>query len=187
MQPIKFPQQNFVFTKPEGWNEDECKDLPAFKGRDANGLPVIISKWALSTAEIAKINETGAVYLLIVGDTTPPASLHIDSPFINDEPTAETEERQITIAINLRMTEQDTFVNMTTGGVPRSLILEALSNLTKSMAEELVKEALEEVPDEAVEAYLEGRLKTDREKLAEQLRQPTKTKGKIIRLGGRNA
>lgn len=184
MQPIKFPQQNFVFTKPEGWTEEECKDLPAYKGKDGNGLPVIISKWGLTTEEIAKINETGAVYLIIVGDITPPASLHIDSPFINDEPTAETEERQITMAINIRMTEQDTFVNMTTGDVPKSLILEALSNLTQSMAQELVKEAAAEVPAEGIEAYLTGRLITDREKLTEMLRNQGGKKGKIITLGG---
>ncbi len=147
-------------------------------------MPVIISKWGLTTEEIAKINETGAVFLIVVGDSTPPVSLHIHSPFTTDEQSGEKQEQQIMVAINLTLTEENTFVNMTTGDVPKSLILEALSNLTQSMADELVKEAAAEVPAEGIEAYLTGRLTTDREKLTEMLRNQGGKKGKIITLGG---
>lgn len=52
--------------------------------------------------------------------------------------------------------------NVVTNDVPTSLVIESLRNLTKGLAEILIKEASEEVPVDGYEAYLDGRIKADR-------------------------
>lgn len=185
MQPTNFPQKNFVFTKPQGWSEEQCQDLPVYRGRDQNGNPIVISKWKLDDAEIEKINETRSVYMMCVSDYIPPASLHVHSPFNSEAATTEQSERQIVCTVNLKVTAKDTFISVNFGGVPKSLILEALSQLTQDMANELVVEALQEVPQEGVEGYMNGRLKQDREIVANELKKEFSTPGKIITLSNK--
>lgn len=61
--------------------DEQCMELPVFKGKDASGFPVIISRWQLSKEDLDEIQKTGAVYLVVVGEGTPPVSLHVESPF----------------------------------------------------------------------------------------------------------
>lgn len=185
MKPVKFPQQNFVYTKPEGWTDEQCLDLPAFKGHDDAGHPIVISKWELDQRELAEINKNKCVYLMAMDSSIPPMSVHIDSPFNTEDPQPR-KGRAIMVTVELEVTQKETFIKVITGSVPKSLILEALSNLTQVMAEELVNEALEVVPQDAVEKYMTGRLKEDREKIAVELKKqystPNVVKPKIIRL-----
>lgn len=86
MTPTKFEQQNIVFTKPEGWTDEQCGDLPAWKGNvgtEAEGqFPAIISCWKLSDEDLKTINETGVVWLSVTGQTLPPVAVFSENPFV---------------------------------------------------------------------------------------------------------
>lgn len=81
--------------------------------------------------------------------------------------------KQLEVKIALTFTKTDDKLDVDTNGVPTSMILEALNNLTKFFAQQLVKEAQEEVPDNptALARYLQGRLDTDRETLRNLLEE----------------
>ncbi|GAA4328506.1 hypothetical protein [Flaviaesturariibacter amylovorans] len=81
MLPTTFPESNFVYTKPAGWTDEQCSDLPVFEGAYPDGTPVIVSCWRLNKEEMELIQQTGCVYLMVIGQGTPPVSLHIESPF----------------------------------------------------------------------------------------------------------
>lgn len=77
MEAITFPQQNVTFTKPESMTDEECGSLPAYRGEGQ-----IISCWKLSPEDLNKVQETGIIWLSIVGSQQPPVWVGPDSPFI---------------------------------------------------------------------------------------------------------
>lgn len=168
MNPKKFREANQVFTKPDGWVDGSCQDLHVYKGPDANGNPVLISEWELNDEEILQVLQTRSIYLGIVGHNQPPVFLTIESPF--NAQTETPKEKSIIINISLQFTKDQTFLDVQDGGVPKSLILEALSNLTQQIASEVIKELQEEGsnPDEIEEAMM-MRLKADRIKIAQRI------------------
>lgn len=66
-QPVGFDGANFVFRAPEDLSPEECCDLQVMKTDKQ-----IVSCWRLSPAEIEHINETGVVFLNIMGQGMPP-------------------------------------------------------------------------------------------------------------------
>lgn len=82
MPAVDFPEANFTFSKPKDMTDDQCMPLQVWKGNDSNGFPVIISKWSLSAEDLAEIQRTQAVYLIITGQGMPPVSLHVETPFL---------------------------------------------------------------------------------------------------------
>lgn len=86
MKAIKFPEQNIVFTKPEGWTDEQCGSLPAYQG---NGE--IVSCWELSPDEIMTLRQNGGkLWLGICSNVQPPIFLTVTSPFVAP-PYVETE------------------------------------------------------------------------------------------------
>jgi hypothetical protein len=89
MLPTSFKGSNFVFTKPQGWTDEQCMDLPVFKGNakdeDGSEIPVIISCWRMSKEDLEEIQKTGCVYLSITGTGMPPVSLFTESPFVGTD------------------------------------------------------------------------------------------------------
>ena len=85
MLPTTFEGSNFVYTKPQGWTDEQCMDLPVFKGvsKDEDGYesPVIISCWKLSKEDFEEIQKTGCIYLSITSHGMPPVSLFTENPF----------------------------------------------------------------------------------------------------------
>lgn len=81
MLPTTFPEQNKIFVKPELMTDEQCYSLPAFKGKDANGFPVIVSKWMPSKEDIEAINRGEGIYLQITSDIHPPLCLFTENPF----------------------------------------------------------------------------------------------------------
>ena len=86
MLPSTFEQSNFVYTKPKGWEDEQCMDLPVWKGEapiDEAGTtqPCIISCWKLSKEDLEEINKTGQIWLSITGHGMPPVSLFTENPF----------------------------------------------------------------------------------------------------------
>jgi hypothetical protein len=86
MLPTTFKESNFVFTKPKDMTDEQCFDLPVWKGNApcdeaGNQLPVIISCWKLSKEDLEEIQNTGKIWLSITGNGMPPVSLFTDNPF----------------------------------------------------------------------------------------------------------
>lgn len=82
MLPTTFEGSNFTYKKPEGMSDDQCGDLPVFRGTDPAGTPVIISCWTFSYEDLQEIAKTGRIYLSIVGNAMPPVSLFTEKPEI---------------------------------------------------------------------------------------------------------
>lgn len=81
MLPTTFQGSNFVFTKPKSMSDEECSDLPVFRGKDTEGTPVIISCWKFSKEDLETIQKTGVIYLQTIGEVTPPVALYTENPF----------------------------------------------------------------------------------------------------------
>lgn len=75
MNPINFEGANFTFKKPESMSEEDCGDLPVYKGTDPKGYPMILSAWQPSEKDIEAINAGRPIYLNIVGHGMPPVSV----------------------------------------------------------------------------------------------------------------
>lgn len=76
MEATAFDEENGVLEPPRGVSESEVHSLSVF--RDGN---VVVSCWKPSAAELAEINKTGRIWLLLWGRTMPPALLMGTSPF----------------------------------------------------------------------------------------------------------
>lgn len=85
MLPTTFKGSNFIFKKPKDWTDEQCTDLPVFKGtsKDEDGIdsPVIISCWKFSKEDLEEIQKNGCIYLSIAGTAMPPVSLFTENPF----------------------------------------------------------------------------------------------------------
>jgi hypothetical protein len=84
MLPTQFPEANFTFLKPEGMTDEECMDLPVWKGSLGVGTPGIISCWKFAKEDLEEINRTGVIYLSIVGSGMPPVSLFTENPWTDN-------------------------------------------------------------------------------------------------------
>jgi hypothetical protein len=87
MLPVSFPENNFVFTKPQGMTDEQCSDLPVWRGNvpvDEAGtmFPAIISCWQLSKEDIEEIQKTGRIWLSITATGMPPVSVFAENPFV---------------------------------------------------------------------------------------------------------
>lgn len=82
MLPTDFEQRNLVFTKPGNMTDEQCMDLPVYKGQYADGFPCIISCWRLSKEDLEEIQRTGVIWLSITGQVQPPVSLFTENPFV---------------------------------------------------------------------------------------------------------
>lgn len=67
MQPVKFEQQNKLFTKPRGTTDEECGDLPVFTDGNEH-----VSKWKMSIAERIHCALRGYVWLRVWSSGQPP-------------------------------------------------------------------------------------------------------------------
>jgi hypothetical protein len=75
MTPVEFKEQNCTYAK----DQPEYIPLPAF--RDDQGR--VISCWKLTPEEIAKISETGIIWVSLLTFNQPlqPIRLDVDNPF----------------------------------------------------------------------------------------------------------
>lgn len=90
MLPVDFEERNFVYGKPAGMTDEQCCDLPVWKGSapvDEQGTlyPVIISCWKLSKEDLEEVQRTGCLWLSITGNGMPPVSIFTENPFVQTE------------------------------------------------------------------------------------------------------
>lgn len=83
--PASFEESNAFLGAPEGMTEEECSALSILRTIDSNDNPVVISCWKLTQDELKEINETGRVWLGIMGHTMPPAYIAGQKPFASQE------------------------------------------------------------------------------------------------------
>jgi hypothetical protein len=82
-----FDEDNCVLGPPPGMTEDQVYSLSVHRGATPDGLPVVVSCWKPTAEELAEIQRTGRVWLVIYGQTMPPVSVEGISPFgrVGDE------------------------------------------------------------------------------------------------------
>lgn len=89
MLPVDFPNRNLVYTKPEGWTDDQCMDLCVHKGvqplEGGSVSPVIISCWQPSKEDIEAINRGEPIYMGVLSAAQPPIWLTTENPFVKEE------------------------------------------------------------------------------------------------------
>lgn len=78
MKPTSFKESNIVMGAGKNPNTD---DLVAAKSVDSTGMPFVISRWKLSKEELERINETGELWLCIMGAGMPPIMPTVFHPF----------------------------------------------------------------------------------------------------------
>jgi hypothetical protein len=74
-----FSEANFVLSAPPGMEED-CDALQVLR-MEIEGRPVVVSAWKVTADELAEINRTGRIWLILFGQTMPPACVCGEKPF----------------------------------------------------------------------------------------------------------
>lgn len=75
MNPVAFPEANEALLRPPSMSRQECKALAVCRAQTWNGISVVISCWKPTADELEEIQRTGQVWLVLVGDTMPPAAV----------------------------------------------------------------------------------------------------------------
>lgn len=70
-----FDEGNTILDPPTGVSLEDCDVLNVCKGVLPNGIPVVISCWKITTEELEEITRTGRIWLMVWGDTMPPAAV----------------------------------------------------------------------------------------------------------------
>lgn len=82
MQPIKFPQANFNWAKPNGTTDEQVGGLPAWKGKEQDSdWPVSISVWEVTPEDLERIKNSGKIYLRVYGEGHPVVSIDSKDPW----------------------------------------------------------------------------------------------------------
>jgi hypothetical protein len=81
MNAVKFEQANVLMKRPPNMTEEQCADVPVCVTKGQSGIPVVISCWQLTEADIKQLRKTRRLYLGVMGTTMPPVFLDPESPF----------------------------------------------------------------------------------------------------------
>jgi hypothetical protein len=76
-----FDEENDVLDAPAGVTPDECEPLSVWRGPMEGGTPVVISCWKPTAEEMAEIQRTGRVWIIVMGGTMPPIAPVGFNPF----------------------------------------------------------------------------------------------------------
>lgn len=89
MIACSFDESNTVLGRPREECGSEVECLSVCRTETVDGTPVVISCWKLTAEELAEINRTGRVWLLVVGETMPPVALNGLRPFADESGSME--------------------------------------------------------------------------------------------------
>ncbi len=73
MVPSSFAESDDFLNPPDSM-KDDCLPLSIAR-REFGGYPGVISCWRPTAEELAEINKTGRVWLVVIGQTMPPVIL----------------------------------------------------------------------------------------------------------------
>jgi hypothetical protein len=80
--PVQFPEQNYVFGRPQGMTQEECGSRPCYRGtEDVTNYPIVISAWLLSPEELEEVKKTGLVWLRVYSPGMYPVSISGQRPW----------------------------------------------------------------------------------------------------------
>lgn len=85
MFPTDFDESTGYLNPPKGVSPDDIVPLSVWQGEDTGGTPLVISCWKPTREELAEINRTGRVWLILIGGTMQPARLDGFKPFTREE------------------------------------------------------------------------------------------------------
>ncbi len=81
MIPTAFDEENALLQPPPQLTVDQCEPLSICLAHNDEGQPVIISAFKPTVEELAEIQRTGRVWLMVYGWQMPPVKLSGYSPF----------------------------------------------------------------------------------------------------------
>lgn len=83
MKPIETPETNAVFVAPD------CYDLPATKCHDPQtGKDYVQTVWELSLDDLKRVQETGLIYVCVMGNGIQPICVSTESLLIGGDSDA---------------------------------------------------------------------------------------------------
>lgn len=85
MESSAFDEETGVLDPPPGVSNEDCASLSVWQGELSDGVRGVISCWKPSPEEMAEIQRTGRVWLLIWGRTMPPAYVSGTYPFVKPQ------------------------------------------------------------------------------------------------------
>ncbi|HVR06913.1 MAG TPA: hypothetical protein VMW75_02600 [Thermoanaerobaculia bacterium] len=81
MEAASFNEANKLLSRPPDLTADQCEPLSVLGTVTSDGVPVIISCWKPTRAELQEIERTGRVWLMVYGIGMPPVALCGVKPF----------------------------------------------------------------------------------------------------------
>ncbi len=87
MIPSAFDEENAILDPPPGVPQEAIASISVYRGELDNGCPAMISCWKPTQEELAEIQRTGRVWVLVMGHTVPPIAITGISPFSRSDST----------------------------------------------------------------------------------------------------
>lgn len=78
-EPVPFQGANHNLLPPSG--DNDCMELPVYKGKSPRGETFYISCWKLTKPELEELLKTGKVYVFVYGGGHPPIAISAEDPF----------------------------------------------------------------------------------------------------------
>lgn len=142
--PTQFPEQNYVFRRPESMTDEECGNLPCHVHEQG-----VLSKWELDDSEIEMVKATGCVYANVMAMPPPPIYISGANPFagINGEIIIQKEEYAEFIKLIKHAAKYAFFATM---NQEETINVESMRQLSR-----VLKTAIDEARAEAVAEQIE--------------------------------
>ena len=86
MKPTSFPESNQVLGAGGNPNTEDLVIAVCLNEELSGGqkIPFIVSRWKLSPEELQKVQETGEIWISIMGTSMPPILPMVNHPFKED-------------------------------------------------------------------------------------------------------
>lgn len=81
MVPASFEQSTHFLGRPPDMTDEQCDPLSVANVVTTDGTPFVVSCWKITAEELAEIQRTGRVWLMVCGQTMPPVIVSGVSPF----------------------------------------------------------------------------------------------------------
>lgn len=76
MRAIHFQEANTIYGKPDGMTDEQCYEISAYRGKNADGHPIIVTVWQPNKEDIEAINAGKPIILQFTCGSLPPHCLY---------------------------------------------------------------------------------------------------------------
>lgn len=81
--PMPFREANGTLVPPQQDTPGtRILEMPICWTSTPAGVPCVVSCWRFTKPELDRLNETGNLWVTIIGATLPPIAIEVNSPFI---------------------------------------------------------------------------------------------------------